>query len=80
MAQLRVNFNFVAAPGNVEYETLNSPSTLTEWQEKAKEAKESKGEFVLCKRAPDPADPAQEPELLINLGNVRSVLVVGAGV
>jgi hypothetical protein len=75
-----VNFNFYASPGNVENETLSEPKTLAEWQEKTKEAKEELGGFVFCKRAPDPADLSKEPELLVNIENVRSVLVVEGGV
>jgi hypothetical protein len=36
------------SPGDVEHKYLSSPSTLIEWQEKAKEARESKGSFLEC--------------------------------
>lgn len=36
------------SPGDVEHKYLSYPENLTQWYEKAKEARESKGGFIEC--------------------------------
>lgn len=76
---LRVYTASYGSPGDVENKRITSPSTLTEWVEKAKEARESKGSFVLCV-AQDftiPGNPENKKHnILINLEQVEWIVEV----
>lgn len=72
MASLRVLTNSYGTPGDVEYKSISSPSTLAEWIEKAKKANSEEAGFLKC-ITKAPAGSTSTSECLVNLGQVEWV-------
>lgn len=70
---LFVRFELMGAPSNVEYKRLNTPATLTAWQEAAATAVSSKGSFIECETKEDVASHKTQ-KLLINVARVLDVI------
>jgi len=60
------------SPGDVEHKFVSKPSTLIEWIEKAKEARESKANFLEATENPRESGKAGK-KCLVNLEQVEWV-------